>query len=1162
MCSDARGPPLQEAALKAGRQSLTGGDDDDRDTKRKKKEEAKQEEPSEENQKFGLVEGLLHIGAIEKAEELVAILEPLHPLHDRAITTALRGIVAEMIEPLYRQTPPGQLAILLPEKQPAPSKLALKSYDELPSKLFPLLKMLGHYLSEDIKDYCKVARILKDYTRKVATGDAEKEEQVLKVVSFSLLPSLTFFDSNPAAVQETWDVIKAMSYQCRFQAYGNFRVLAFQDNPPLIEKKGELIVATKKSIKRLTKDNSKHKGKELAKFSHSNPMEVCALLLNAAKAYENMIAPVVDACKYFSSLAFDMMSYVLMSHLVGSFNSSKLKEDGQNVAGWLMNLASLTGSLFQKYTTNIELPALLLYVACQLRDHEVLDMFVLKNLLQKSGVESMEEGSNQQINTLGGGPVLRSETTFAEQMKLTKKTATRMRDSLLREGNLAVPLYILLCQAREYAIYHSDFGSLKLLSELADKCRDTLIQYTYFMHAQCSSDAGFRQSIPAIKDLLTDFKLPAEAAFFLRRPYTFPNGYYTIIDSADVDNKGKVKEGKKNDLMTPPAGALGEVLAETTPDLEGVPALEDVWKVMDKKLYCTFWNLSSYDIHVPTGAYEHEIKRQKAEIKRIEHEMHENRNMGSSETKKKEKEKKGFIETAAKLEDELKRHKAHYNDVKKRLVKDNAEWIPEYSEDFAYVFLQHCIFPRCVFTAPDASYCIRFCEMMHNNSVSNFSTLHFLSTVFDSIHGVLFKCTEAEASRFGRFLLELFTMMEGWRVDSDVYKHKCAERRGFCIDFGNPSSKKAGFKDYLAVLFKWHQKLARAVVASLDSTEYLEKRNALIVLTKLVKVFPRIKAIFQVIEKKVASIVAEEEREDLKLLGKRYATMLEQVKPSQISNESFKGESERPQKAKAKAPPVEREAAKEDKREAKRNHKEKEEEQVAPPPKRQDRDAEEKERALREGAIKSVRTTKAEGREEEGRKVKREGGNTPTSESKRARHGDEDEDRDRSKKEGSKKEEKKLAKAEKKEEKAARKEEKREKREEERGGREDKRVKEEPQGGEKGAREDRPTKRIRTEPERREPEKEKGLAREGHGGGRDGGREGGAREGGRHESGRDGGRDSGRGAGGKEGGGRDDRRQQGKEGSRRDDRQPRDEGKGRDSRRGSVDGRRDGKNRH
>ena len=39
---------------------------------------------------------------------------------------------------------------------------------------------------------------------------------------------------------------------------------------------------------------------------------------------------------------------------------------------------------------------------------------------------------------------------------------------------------------------------------------------------------------------------------------------------------------------------------------------------------------------------------------------------------------------------------------------------------------------------------VRFCEMMHNSSVANFSTLQFLSVVFDSIHGVLFKCTEAE----------------------------------------------------------------------------------------------------------------------------------------------------------------------------------------------------------------------------------------------------------------------------------------------------------------------------------------------------------------------------------------------------------------------------------
>jgi len=960
------------AAHKAGRLSLTGDDDEKEEGEESEK---KAEEGEDENQKFGLVEGLVQIGAMDQAEELLDILEPLHPLHNPRIIDALCRIVAEMIEPLYRASPAGKLALRLPEQEPAAAKGALTSSSEFPAKLFPLLKMLSHYLHHDVKVFCKVARLVKDYCKEVK-GDTEKEEEVLSIISLSLLPSVCCIDANPAAVQEVWDILKTLPYQSRFRAYGNFREAAFVDNPDLLTKKGGVVIAAKKCIKRLTKENSKQKGKELAKFAHSNPMEVVSIMLLQAKSYTNMIGPVVEACKYFTSMAFDILSYTLMQHLVGSFNSSKLKEDGQNVAGWLMNLASLTGSLFQKYTTNIELPALLLYVASQLKAAEVLDMFVLRNLLQKAGVESMEDGSDEQLSALGGGPILRVETTFAEQAKLTKKTATRMRDSLLREGNLAVPLYILLCQAREHAIFNSDFGSLKLLSELADKCGDTLIQYTEFMHRHCSADEGFRKSIPSVRDLLVEYNLSAEAAFFLTRPYAFPTGYYSM------------------EALETPSGPLGAALIAATPGLKDGSSKvlgEKLWSVMDESLYTTFWSLSSYDIYVPTEAYDSEIKRQKKEVKRIEKEISESRSMSSSETKKKEKEKKAFAETAQKLSDELKKHKAHYSDVKKRLVSDCKNWIPEHSDNFAYQFLQHCVYPRSVFTAPDAAYCIKFIELLHNNATPNFSTLHFLSTVFDSIHGVLFKCTEAEATRFGRFLLELFSLLESWRIDGNVYKEKVASKPGFCTKFDDPTSKKATFKEYLSVLFKWHQKLARAVVASLDSKEYLEKRNALLVLTKVVTVFPRIKAVFQVVEKKVIVIKDTEERDDLKLLGRRYATMLEVEKKNQVSNEEFKGE---PVKAKPAAPVKE-----EKKRESKRER----DMDVDDPPLssiKRDKEAEDKERALREGALKSSRKDVKEERtkhDREGSEGKHEGKRNREEDDREGKRNKEDKKKDKKK---------------------------------------------------------------------------------------------------------------------------------------------------------------------
>jgi len=641
---------------------------------------------------------------------------------------------------------------------------------------------------------------------------------------------------------------------------------------------------------------------------------------------------------------------------------------------------------------------------------------------------------------------------------------------------------------------------LKLLSELHDKCQDTVIQYTEFMQSQCSSDEGFRSSIPSVKELMLDFNLRAEMAFHIKRPYTFPNGYYNIVDSGDAEAKEKFDRAKKEkgadtsktfepsfDLTTPPSGPLGEILVAANPNIKEISAAaygEDLFEIMDEQLYCTFWNLSLYDIYVPIEAYEQECKRQRDSAARLENEIKESRLLSPSEVKKKEKEKKVFVENAGRLQEELSRHKKHVSDIKKRLAADKDKWIHKYSEEFSYAFLQACVFPRCTFTASDSIYCLKFFEMMHNNSVTNFSTLHFLSTIFDSLHGVLFKCTETEAGRFGRFLLELFTLLEKWRVDSAGYKDKVASKRGFAINFEDSSSKKATHKEYLAVLFKWHQKLARSVVASLDSSEYLEKRNALMVLIKLVKVFPRIKAIYQVIEKKVVAIKDEEKREDLKLLGKRYETMLQQEKANQVPNEAFKGEP-----AKSRSQHAEK-AVKEARKEADEPEKRGKEKKVKLDDSAPEASvAEQQEHQLKEMAKKSMKVSKSDVVSEDGGSSKRRSslsGEEPRSKVK-------EEEKDKESK--PKKEDKKRPKDDEKRKEDKKEDKKKEPKEERKDDRGKERLKEEKRPKEEEKRkadEERPNKRTRMEPGARDAGASENNPREGpREGSRDGGRDGG-----------------------------------------------------------------------
>lgn len=38
-------------------------------------------------------------------------------------------------------------------------------------------------------------------------------------------------------------------------------------------------------------------------------------------------------------------------------------------------------------------------------------------------------------------------------------------------------------------------------------------------------------------------------------------------------------------------------------------------------------------------------------------------------------------------------------------------------------FLQHCLFPRCIFTASDSLFCAKFVFLLHSLKTPNFSTL-------------------------------------------------------------------------------------------------------------------------------------------------------------------------------------------------------------------------------------------------------------------------------------------------------------------------------------------------------------------------------------------------------------------------------------------------------
>ena len=114
--------------------------------------------------------------------------------------------------------------------------------------------------------------------------------------------------------------------------------------------------------------------------------------------------------------------------------------------------------------------------------------------------------------------------------------------------------------------------------------------------------------------------------------------------------------------------------------------------------------------------------------------------------KRRKREKERCIANVDKLRKELNEHLARQKEVSARLERDCATWWSSTDRPGAItLFVQHCIYPRCLFSPADAVYCAKFVHMMHAQGTPNFSTLQFHNRLLPDLGSYIFACTEKQA---------------------------------------------------------------------------------------------------------------------------------------------------------------------------------------------------------------------------------------------------------------------------------------------------------------------------------------------------------------------------------------------------------------------------------
>jgi THO complex subunit 2 len=138
-----------------------------------------------------------------------------------------------------------------------------------------------------------------------------------------------------------------------------------------------------------------------------------------------------------------------------------------------------------------------------------------------------------------------------------------------------------------------------------------------------------------------------------------------------------------------------------------------------------------------------------------------------------------------------------------------------------------------------------------------------------------------------------------WHADSATFDNECAQFPGFLTVFRNalnssPSAtlnkqEQLDYENFRHVCHKWHYKLTKSFIVCLESKEYLQMRNSLIILTKIAPHYPKLTGFSSALEKRVEIIkqAEKDKRQDIYTLASAYLGQLKIRKPQMVDEAKF-----------------------------------------------------------------------------------------------------------------------------------------------------------------------------------------------------------------------------------------------------------------------------------
>ena len=649
-----------------------------------------------------------------------------------------------------------------------------------------------------------------------------------------LVPALSLTKCNPGIVNEVFELIKHFPYQTRYNMYSEWN-LGSTSRLPDIKAASDLAGAeTKDVLKRMSKENIKPMARALAKVAYANPGVVFQVAFRQLESYDNIVDVVVECARYFTFLAYDVLTWSLLNSLKGG-ERDRLQADGLLTSKWLAALSLFAGKVFRRYSVLTPTPVIQ-YVAHKLLRHENTDLVVLEEIVKSmSGIISDSNFNDAQVLAMAGGDLLQAQTLLQlhDRRHECKTTAKRLTKSLT-DSKLAGHVLVLVAQETQTCVFPKDSKGNpekrphpKLLGNALDELRRIFVQYHDFLQTNLSVK-DFDQHVPSVVQLVSEYGIKPDLAFWIGRfglasaiaEYDkSPEGQARLAKIASLRSvTGDVKaSGRRNSAEAVKSPSEGSEVVGSPESKESMDAAKDIamqdavesdpasqnpatnssnsrgpwhpvlwsvmqdleaalpqptWKFLSPGFFVTFWQSSSRDAFLHFNSYDAEIARQNRQLVNV---TNNKADMSTQGIQKRESQKKALMELTDSLRTESKERLAHHQQVRRRFTQEKDQWFANswgQMENLSVALIERCFFPRLILSPVDAKYAFNMLKYLHSSGAANFRTLGLYDQFFrdQRLSSMIFLCSAKEAECLGRFLNDVLGELGRWHANKDVFE--------------------------------------------------------------------------------------------------------------------------------------------------------------------------------------------------------------------------------------------------------------------------------------------------------------------------------------------------------------------------------------------------------